>query len=241
MNNSHIEEQSNQESREKLLSRIRKLFAMSKERESSPHEAEIALRRCESLMQKYGIMESDLETSEFGSCQYANIRKSLPTYLKYLAAAVAKLNDCVVVRGSTGAGNFEFRGYAVDTAVCELTLEYLEEALARCLKSAKSSGEIPAGRSPTHDFRLGFALQISDRVKKMVEEKTELSSSPGTSLVVKKMDMVRANCLKGVRLKSARVRYRDNSSNAAGRAAGDSVSLNQQMGNGSPRPVISSS
>jgi len=52
--------------REKLLDRIRKLYAMSRESESSPHEAEIAMRRCQSLMDRFGITEADLETSEFG-------------------------------------------------------------------------------------------------------------------------------------------------------------------------------
>ena len=53
--------------RQKLLERIRKLYAMAQEADSSPHEAEIALRRCQSLMQRFGVSEADLETPEFSS------------------------------------------------------------------------------------------------------------------------------------------------------------------------------
>ena len=44
--------------RQKLLERIRKLYAMAQEADSSPHEAEIALRRCQSLMQRFGVSEA---------------------------------------------------------------------------------------------------------------------------------------------------------------------------------------
>ena len=52
-------------SRERLLERIRKLYAMAQQTEASPHEAEIALRRCQSLTARFGITEDDLETSDF--------------------------------------------------------------------------------------------------------------------------------------------------------------------------------
>ncbi len=61
----------------KLLDRIRKLYAMSLEVEASPHEAEIALRRCTALMERYGVTEDDLETSEFGAASYTRTTRSL--------------------------------------------------------------------------------------------------------------------------------------------------------------------
>jgi len=78
--------------REKLLARVRKLYQMSRETESSPHEAEIAMRRCQSLMAKFGISESDLDTSEFGSSSIQRRFRAIPSYVGVMGSAVALLN-----------------------------------------------------------------------------------------------------------------------------------------------------
>ena len=99
--------------REKLLDRIRKLYAMGHENESSPHEAEIAMRRCQSLMNRFGITELDLEKNEFGTGKINNTYRAVPSYVRFLGAAASTLHDCICVHSNT----IEFRGFSIDAQV----------------------------------------------------------------------------------------------------------------------------
>jgi hypothetical protein len=224
---------------EKVLDRIRKLYNMSKESVASPHEAEIALRRCQALMSRYGVTEADLETSEFGVASAFRIRKQMPTYVSVLASSTGLLHDCIVIKNQEG---LEFRGYAIDTQVSQMTFEYLSNTLERLLSQAKRSGEIGAGRSASHDFRVGFALEVYGRCKEIDRERRAnklVPSSSGTSIVVQKMQMVNANCAKNIgKARPKKVVYRDSDANTVGRQAGATVSLGSQIDGGAGAPIV---
>jgi len=225
--------------REKLLDRIRKLYAMSRESESSPHEAEIAMRRCQSLMSRFGITEADLETSEFGASKIGKAFRSVPSYVGVLGSAVALLHDCICVRSNT----IEFRGFSIDAEVASMTYEYLSQAMERSLKAHKSCGTVEPGRSASFDYRVGFALAVLERARQMDAERRtaeELAAAeagqeragPGSSLVVRKREVVRNACMEGlVTRRASRVRYRDGAAHAAGSNDGANVSLDRQVGN----------
>ena len=140
--------------RDKLLERVAKLYRMSGETESSPHEAAIALRRCQALMTRFGITEADLQSSAFGAVPFKAAGARVPAHVLLLGQGVALLHDCLVVRGAT----LEFRGYAVDADVAALTFAYLSEAMERSLAVRKREGRVPAGRAPAHDYRVGYAI-----------------------------------------------------------------------------------
>ena len=143
--------------RDKLLDRVRKLFAMAQETEASPHEAEIALRRCQSLMARYGITEADLETSAFGTREVGTAR-TVPMHVKFLGGAVAELHDVIFVTGR--GGQAEFRGYALDADVAAMTLDYLLDAVERALSDRRRRGTFPPGRSAAYDYRVNFAAEV---------------------------------------------------------------------------------
>lgn len=217
--------------REHLMERVRKLFAMAQQSDASPHEAEIALRRCQSLMAKYGITEADLHTSEFGNAEFTSGR-TVPSHVKFLASAVASLHDVLFVTGE--AGFAEFRGFDVDAKVAKLTLEYLIDAVERSLASRKRAGDFPAGRSAAYDYRLGFATQVYKRVEELVDERKRAEKAmagTGTSLTVRKMAIVDQEC--GQDLRSSRSTSsrgaRDATAHAAGLDDGSRVSLDQQV------------
>ena len=222
----------------KVLDRIRKLYNMSKESVASPHEAEIALRRCQVLMNRYGVTESDLETSEFGAASAHRIRKQMPTYVSVLVSSTGLLHDCIVIKNQDG---LEFRGYAIDTQVSQMTFDYLSSTLERLLSLAKRSGDIGAGRSAAHDFRVGFAVEVYERCKEIDRERREKAvkqCSSGTSLVVQKMHMVQSNCAKNIsKARPKKVLYRDSDASSVGRQAGAQVSLNTQI-EGSARSQV---
>lgn len=225
--------------REKLLERIRKLYAMSQENESSPHEAEIAMRRCQSLMSRFGITEADLETSEFGVSKVGREFRSVPSYVGVLGSAVALLHDCLCVRG----GTIEFRGFSIDAEVASLTYEYLMVVMERSLKEHKNAGTVEPGRSASFDYRVGFALAVLKRARaidaerRTAEEQAAAAAgseqvAPGSSLVVRKLEVVRNSCMEGlVTRRAARVRYRSGAAHAAGSNDGANVSLDKQVGN----------
>ena len=229
------------EAREKLLARVRKLFAMAQETEASPHEAEIALRRCQSLMAKFGIAEKDLETSEFGR-QSAHAGKRVPMHIQFLSIAVAKLHGVLFVTG--GGKQAHFRGYDIDVRVARLTLDYLTDSVERALTARRRTGEFPPGRMAAYDYRLAFAEEVIKRVKTIVSEREageRASSSTGTALTIRKLEIVRREC--GQDLSTSTVRGRgaiDDAAAGAGREDGSRVSLDPQVGRGSTRPVLAS-
>ncbi|MFK8081217.1 MAG: DUF2786 domain-containing protein [Granulosicoccus sp.] len=227
------------DNREKLLNRIRKLYAMSRESDSSPHEAEIAMRRCQSLMSRFGITESDLETSEFGASKIDKAFRSIPGYVGVLGSAVALLHDCICVRSNT----IEFRGFSIDADVASLTYAYLSEAMERSLKDHKRRGSVEPGRSASFDYRVGYALAVLQRARQLDAERRSQEeqaaaaagqerAGPGSSLVIRKREVVRNACMEGlVTRRATRVRYRNGRAHEAGTSDGSRVSLDKQMGN----------
>lgn len=225
--------------RKKLLDRVRKLYQMSRETESSPHEAEIAMRRCQSLMSKFGITEADLETSAFGTSKIRRQFRAVPAYVGVLGSAVALLHDCLCVKGES----IEFRGFAIDAEVASLTYEYLIAAMERSLKRRKSDGALAPGRAASFDYRVGFALavlercQVIDKERKRaaamgVERGSAVSGSEGAgqSLVVRKLAAVREACAGDLAPGRRRtIRYRDGAAHHAGSNDGERVSLDDQL------------
>lgn len=222
--------------RQKLLERIRKLYAMAQEADSSPHEAEIALRRCRSLMQRFGVSESDLETPEFSSSKVGKGYRSTPAYVSVLGASVGLLHDCLCV----DSGHIEFRGFSVDADVAPLTYDYLSNAMERSLKMRKASGEVAPGRSASFDYRVGYAISVMRRCQAIDEERRRAAVEPvkmessciaqDHALVVKKLELVREACSGDLaRSRPRKVRYRDGEAHRTGTTDGREVSLDQQI------------
>jgi len=216
--------------RGKLLDRIRKLFAMSQETEASPYEAEIALRRCQSLMLRYGITESDLHTSQF-STETFRASNRVPMHIRWLASAMRPLHSVLFVTG--GGEGPEFRGFEIDVKVAMMTMEYLEDAIERSLARRRRAGNFPAGRSAAYDYRVAFAMEVSDRINTLVEERKAAEAAAtvtGTSLTIRKMEIVNQECGKNLRRTSHQYwGARDGEAAEAGQADGAKVSLDPQV------------
>ena len=217
--------------REKLLNRIRKLFAMAQATEASPYEAEIALRRCQKLMARYGIQESDLHTSQFSS-EIFRAGSRIPMHIKWLATAVEQLHTVLFVTG--GPHGPEFRGFDVDVKVASMTMEYLEGATERSLTARRHAGTFPPGRSAAYDYRVSFAMEIHRRVTSLVAERKAaeaVASGSGTALTIRKKKIVETECTQD--LITTKARYngaRPGEAAEAGRTDGAKVSLDPQVG-----------
>ena len=118
--------------KDKLIERVRKLFAMSQDT-SSPAEAAIAAARVRKLMDEHGITQADLETSEFmeSEGQTSGAKRSLPGWYDLLSIGVARANDVICERDRC---NIYFNGYEKDVICATLMLDYLVGAMKRSTK-----------------------------------------------------------------------------------------------------------
>lgn len=231
--------------REKVISRVRKLYAMSQEAESSPNEAEIALRRCQSLMTKFGVTEAELETSEFGTSTIGCSFRNVPSYVTLLSSAVALLHDCICV----DSGEIEFRGYSIDAEVATMTYSYLVASMERSLQIRKKEGAVLPGRSASFDYRVGFGVAVLNRCRLIHDERMRAESAArnearndptyGSSLVVRKREMVEENCTGDIQgSKKRTVRFRSGAAHSAGAADGSDVSLDNQISNENKTAIV---
>lgn len=209
---------------------------MAQEAEASPHEAEIALRRCRSLMARFGVSEADLDTPEFSASHVGKGYRATPAYVSVLGASVGLLHDCLCV----DSGRIEFRGFSVDAEVAPLTYQYLFDAMERSLKQRKAQGDVGPGRSASFDYRVGFAISVLRRCQHIVDGRrqgvSDASDASDTALpvdhalVVKKREIVRHACSDGLaQSRPRKVRYRDGEAHRAGASDGSDVSLDQQI------------
>ena len=226
-----------------MIDRIRKLFAMSQDT-SSLNEAEIALKRCKSLMEKYGITEADLQTSEFGT-DFAYVGKRLDKWKSFLSVGIAAFTNTIVTiqyvrdenNRTTDEKGVVYKGFDADVLNAVLLSDYLEHTLERCVKAYKAETR-DNSRAGATSFRNGFAVALQRRMVEMSEEMEEASpeTSNGTSLVVCKMQMVNDEFGKQ---KISRTRSRTSSyaGNSAGQRAGNNVNLNRQMTGGNQKRI----
>ena len=226
----------------KIIDRVRKLFAMSQDA-SSLEEAAIALKRYQSLVAKYGIQESDLETSEFGTATGEALKK-MERYKGWLALGIAPFTNTVVayefVRvDGVKCKRIKYEGFKTDVQQAIMLQDYLEQTLARCLKAyKKESGN--NGLKAATSFKNGFASALQDRMVELAAEAEEASQAvseatstaqgvtSGTSLVVCKMKMVEAEFGKQKVAAGTAYRY-DYDAKGAGSQAAQNVSLNRQV------------
>lgn len=223
--------------REKVIARVRKLYAMSQEAVSSPNEAEIALRRCQSLMSKFGVTVSELETSEYGKSTIGRSFRNVPSYVSLLSSAVALLHDCICV----DSGEIEFRGFSIDAEVATLTYQYLSNSMERSLQQRKKAGDVKPGRSASFDYRVGYGISVLNRCRVIHQERLDAEqakkdsasndSTYGSSLVVLKRELVEENCTNDIQGSRKRtVRFRSGTAHTAGASDGSNVSLDNQVG-----------
>lgn len=213
--------------KDKLIERLRKLYAMSQDA-SSPAEAAIAAKRARRLMDVEGLTLEDIENSkpnDFGEADAQYAQRQIPAWIEWMAVEVAKLNDCNIVR--TGAA-LRFRGFASDTVAARLLLDYLVESCNRQCKAHLKDTWAENKRKAGTDFRRGFAVAMNKRLKAMSAEREQQQTSDGRSLVVIKSALV-ADRYGEQRTRADPTRIRASRSFGAGVQAGKRTGLNTQV------------
>ena len=214
---------------DKILDRIRKLLAMSKDT-SSPNEAAIAARRARALIDEHQVSELDLTSIDptsdlLGVHSHSTGQKTKTMPMEIMAVAVATLNDCIVQVSRTTHITYQFKGLLADAATASLMLSYLtEEAYSQAKRNAE-------GRSDRTAYRLGFASGVAHQVRGILEERSTLKTSTGQSLVVCKGQLV-AKRFGAARYVHKSTRFGGSlGSFHQGKEAGKKASLNRQVSN----------
>ena len=218
---------------EKIMDRIRKLLAMSRDT-GSVHEAAIAARRARNLMDEYQINEMDLSVvseSDMGGNTYETGMARAMKPISGMAVAVAKFNDCNVTYEKIGRfQNLRFEGMLVDSVCAVELMKYLRGEMYR------QAEQQTRGHANRHAFRLGFAGGIVAQVAEAMKEREQIKTSNGTALVVCKKQLVEEKF--GVaRYSRKRNTYSgERSTFDSGYAAGKATGLNRQVsGSGQAR------
>lgn len=217
--------------KEKLIERVRKLFAMANDA-SSEHEAAIAAKRMRKLMDEHGITIADLDKSEFlkeAVEQYTN----MPFHFIVLGNSAAKMTDTRCVTAKTFENGKRvtrliFEGLESDVIVARITYDYFLTTMEKALKkNCRDEFGKHKGRKYASSFRGGFASALHKKVLKLASERLK-SNSDSKALVVRKDKMIE-NEFGPVITKSLSPPNSDIRGSADGIEAGSKVGLNKQV------------
>lgn len=230
---------------EKIIDRIRKLLAMAAD-SSSPHEAAIAAGRARKMMDQHQVSLGDLDSDGGLIARGAGDEyRFMPAWQGSLSIAVAKLNDCKVIKqhkwqSSNKSYSYQlvFQGYENDVMCAIALYDYLVEAVKTlCHKYIKKLGYTKYPAKIGDAFKKSCVSEIYSRIIKLCEERTsdpslQLAGKPGTSLVLYKMQKVEEMFGEAKYVKGRAIKIRDNSvldAAIAGSVAGRTVDIHRKI------------
>ncbi len=222
---------------EKLLERIRRLYAMSNDT-SSPAEAAIAAKRVRSLMDQHQVTVEDLEKSEYGSAVFRKSYLRPPLYIRWLMLGVGRYNDCNTTWSSLGGGKNSpmFQGFENDALAANLMLDYLYKTMERHLRAYLKSESPEDRRIASNSFRAGYCADMQKRLLELCEERRTAEHEAGSAgaLIVLKGKLVAAKF--GV-MKTSKSKSKISDSNAqqAGQKASQRTGIEKQVRGASTR------
>jgi hypothetical protein len=219
--------------KEKVIEKIRKLFAMSDS--GSINEAAIAAQKAQQLMSEYGISAGDFMTA-----LSIYTTKKVPVWQQILAYAIADLYGVVILRHedclyedidiygdySLYQYSIKFIGDEIYATVAHEMFIYLRDAIKRLSIQVK-------GRSAKDSFCKGAAGSVVDKLNNM--------GTDAAWITQKKRRFLQAcdyskNTLTLEVPQAVNARYRiEKQSYEKGQSAGNTISLNRQAGGISPQ------
>ena len=228
------------ENKEKIVDRIRKLFAKA-EKAGSVEEAATFAASAERMMRKFQLEQTDLlvhEIEESGEIvgeridhvsmiygeKYKAEGKKPPQWVRCIAVGVAEANDAVCF---TSDGSIRFWGLDVDVEVCIEMTRYLLKEVHRLARAFQGN------RTAKSNFRAGCAGILQDRLFELGRERHEefAGTTNGTALVeLKQALIVQKTGFTG--WGSHQVSVTDSNGFFEGEAAGKNISLHKQLGRG---------
>lgn len=238
------------EANEKVLTKIKKLLAMASDERGNENERDNAMRQVQAMLAAHNLEIADIE-AHGGTTEEARGRVTTEFFgrpwARRVCHAAAKLLFCdYIYTGNSDAKRIkhQFIGRKSNTiSASELSKYLVESILKESSTQARSQGE-PSGGSWARDFAKGASSAIQARVNEIIKTSTTpAAASPGTSLVLASLYQREreANALVVAdlypKLNRGRSGLGTSSSEATtrGRAYGNTVSLNKQVGGSSQK------
>lgn len=227
----------------KLKSKIEKLLALQES--PNENEASIAAAKLSDLLTRYGVNLADIGGVQESVEQFLIEPSSqYSSWKMILLGAIAKSNYCELLAHSIGTKGFYFYGKPTNVEAAKLLWEYLSGAVKR-LTDLHAKGR---GRSYINQFRCGCADRIAARLNYAHRQKLkngipgDSESAPVSAIVCVSLDeqaykendqAIKEFAEKyNMRVGVGRPSYANGDGAAAGRAAGDTVSLAPQVKSG---------
>jgi len=233
--------------KEKVVDKLRKLFALANDRGATEAEAQSAMAKAQELLAAHKLSMSDVEVqTEKTGHEAVKIGKRPWQGFVYWAAAQICFCDVFQNRGS-----IIIVGKPSDIIATKCLAEYLVSNGERMAKSVCSGNEEAfGGRGSFHAFKVGYAHRIHERAIALVAKAKAnkmRDESTGNELILHPLyARAEADNAAYLRDKGVRVRTKTSSSRIsnggayhAGREAGNSVSLTRNtVGGGSRSSVL---
>ncbi len=211
-----------QQNKEKLISTVKKLLALSK----SPNkaEAELAAQRAHELLEKYNLSINDIHEKEIYEGEIRSGR-SIKKWRSLLINSVATYFYCrsLIYNDESGYYKIVFVGHKHNIIICKSIYDYLEKAVIRESKSIHKN----AKNKYRENFKLGMATEISLRLYQLLNAKT---TSEEKALIVTENKLIEKYFQeKGVRQKIIDINPENKTAFHKGITAGNKISLNNQI------------
>lgn len=224
------------DSRKKMLERVRAIMAKTMANGCTEGEAMAALEKARELMAAYDISEADLgQTQAQEGATIVATGADDPYNIKdRLATGIAKFTRCKVWRNSrTGV---TFCGLESEAAFAQWLLETLQAFVLRELKAhqaTRKSQGMPNPRIISSSFVWGCAARIYKRLCELAPQ--EPATTAGNALVVSRNALIdAAMAASGITIgtrRKTRIRV-DHAAYGAGMAAGNAARFDRPMGHG---------
>jgi hypothetical protein len=121
------------EDTDKILGRIEKLMAMAAQKDASPHEAAIALKRAQALMEKHGLDAEEValaQVKEEGAGIVSRNNSSLPEHITLLVGVIANAFECKAIFNQGWRGtSVTYYGFGTDPVLAKYALQVLARQL----------------------------------------------------------------------------------------------------------------
>lgn len=210
----------------KIMERIQKLLALSKS--DNEHEAAIALKRAQALMQEYNVSEQDLELADITrEDTHACDARKAPTWVVYLTTAIAEAFGChpVLVQKMRGC-DVAFIGPDPQPQIAK----YAYEVLYRQVKAARTKhiSEFSRRLKSSTKTRRGdiFAKAWVSEVYNKIHKLAQNEKTAELIALFLEQDFKQLETAQGREMKANR---RDYASGITGRVAGRKAQLNHGM------------
>jgi len=226
------------DTRKKMLERVRAIMSKTMANGCTEGEAMAALEKAQELMAAYDISEADIGAAAQGEQEGATIWRDDPNdpyqIKRYLAVGVGKFTRCRSWRGTRN--EVTFCGLESDVLFAQWLLETLQRFVKRELTAhqrARKAAGLSCPRIVSSSFVLGCSKRIYARLLELSPK--DPVSTNGNALTVSRNALIDA-CMDaaGIKLRDVRSRSRhvDRGAFNAGTSAGDSARFDRPVSAG---------